>query len=214
MILSLPPDHIAAVHVCACNPRGIEHYPIDWSGFSLLTQSFLTVNVFARRPDNCAHTSVSCPTGLPPPITGSSPRPYSQLNSGTVVLNPSTALAARLVHHLYHSPRVLEWKFPDQDLLSEYFKGKWWPIPWYYNALRSLHNSHPAMWSDEEVRCLHYIFADKPWQSRRTPPGTEKGFEVMDKLWWDRFDALGEVVSVADPKGWNFVLSTVNNRFT
>ena len=70
------------------------------------------------------------------------------------------------------------------------------------------------MWSDEEVRCLHYIFADKPWQSRRTPPGTEKGFEVMDKLWWDRFDALGEVVSVADPKGWNFVLSTVNNRFT
>jgi alpha-N-acetylglucosamine transferase len=31
MTIDLPNDHIAAVHVCACNPRGIEHYPNDWS---------------------------------------------------------------------------------------------------------------------------------------------------------------------------------------
>ena len=34
MTLDMPDDHIAAAHVCACNPRGIEHYPNDW--FALL----------------------------------------------------------------------------------------------------------------------------------------------------------------------------------
>ncbi|KAF9532047.1 nucleotide-diphospho-sugar transferase [Crepidotus variabilis] len=193
MAMDLPHDHIAAAHVCACNPRGIEHYPIDW------------------RPDNCAHTTLSHPTSLPPLPTHTSPRPHTQLNSGTVVLNPSKPLAASIVHHLYTSPRVAEWKFPDQDMLSEYFKGKWRPISWYYNALRSLYNSHPTMWSEREIRCLHYIFADKPWQSRRTPRGMEKGFDVMDKWWWERFDALGESIARADPTGWKFLLSTVDN---
>jgi hypothetical protein len=155
---------------------------------------------------------VGNPTAPPPPITGDSPRPFTQLNSGTVVLTPSESLAKDLIRHLECSPRVAEWKFPDQDLLSEYFKEKWVPISWYYNALRSLRNSHPVMWSDEHIRCLHYIFADKPWQSRITSPGTEKGFDVMDKWWWDRFDELGKTLATADPKGWEFVLSTVNTR--
>lgn len=42
MTIELPHDHIAAVHVCACNPRGIEHYPNDWSGLSFSFQNFLT----------------------------------------------------------------------------------------------------------------------------------------------------------------------------
>jgi lipopolysaccharide biosynthesis glycosyltransferase len=155
---------------------------------------------------------VGHPTSLPPPITENSPRPYGQLNSGTVVLSPSESLAEGLVKHLESSPRVAEWKFPDQDLLSEYFKGKWKPLSWYYNALRSLRNSHPAMWCNNEIRCLHYIFADKPWQSRITAQGTEKGFDVMNKWWWDRFDELGKTLAIADPKGWEFVLSTVDKR--
>ena len=28
--LALSRDEIAAVHVCACNPYDIEHYPKDW----------------------------------------------------------------------------------------------------------------------------------------------------------------------------------------
>ena len=152
------------------------------------------------------------PTSPPPVITENSPRPYGQLNSGTVVLSPSESLAEDLVNHLKSSPRVVEWKFPDQDLLSEYFKGKWKPISWYYNALRSLSNSHSQMWCNSEIRCLHYIFADKPWQSRITAPGTEKGFDIMDKWWWDRFDELGKTLAIADPNGWKFVSSTVDNR--
>jgi hypothetical protein len=68
------------------------------------------------------------------------------------------------------------------------------------------------MWSDDEIRCLHYIFADKPWQSRTTPVGMEKGFDIMDRWWWDIFDKLGEIMSVTDPNGWKFILSIVDNR--
>lgn len=30
MQLPLGKDEIAAVHVCACNPRELKHYPADW----------------------------------------------------------------------------------------------------------------------------------------------------------------------------------------
>lgn len=162
-----------------------------------------------RRPENCAHTAVTQPTADPPPITYCSPGPYRQLNSGTVVLNPETQLAAQIKEFLFTCDRVSHWKFPDQDLLSEFFKDKWVPISWYFNALRSLSNVHTKMWKESEIRCLHYIFADKPWQSRVTPPGSEKGFDVMDSWWWDRFDRLGEIMSKDDPEGWKLVQSTV-----
>jgi lipopolysaccharide biosynthesis glycosyltransferase len=120
-------------------------------------------------------------------------------------------LAEGLVKHLESSAlKVAEWKFPDQDLLSDYFKGKWKPLAWYYNALRSLRNSHPGLWSDDAVRCVHYIFPDKPWHSRVTAGGTERGFDVMDRWWWDRFDELGETLAVVDRKGWEFVVSMVD----
>ena len=28
--MELADDEIAAVHVCACNPRKLPHYPADW----------------------------------------------------------------------------------------------------------------------------------------------------------------------------------------
>ncbi|KDR85114.1 hypothetical protein GALMADRAFT_233742 [Galerina marginata CBS 339.88] len=196
MVLDLPYDHIAAVHVCSCNPRVLKHYPPDW------------------KPCNCAYTAVEHPAAPPPTITEESPRPYTQLNSGTVVLNPSENLSSSIIRFLFTCDRVPEWKFPDQDLLSEYFKGKWQPISWYYNALRSLHNVHPVMWSESEIRCLHYIFADKPWQSRATPPGSDEGFDVMNGWWWERFDSLGAIMAASDPEGWKLVLSTVDNTLS
>jgi hypothetical protein len=66
------------------------------------------------------------------------------------------------------------------------------------------------MWSEDEIRCLHYIYADKPWQSRITPSRSDKGFDVMDRWWWDRFDALAERMKMDDPEGWALVLSTVD----
>jgi lipopolysaccharide biosynthesis glycosyltransferase len=128
-----------------------------------------------------------------------------------VVLNPSKILAASIARFLCTSDKISAWSFPDQDLLSEFFKGKWRPIPWYFNALRSLHTVHPQLWRINEIRCLHYIFADKPWNSRIAPSGSEKGFDVMNRWWWERFDALDETMRRNDPEGWKLVLSTVDN---
>ncbi|OBZ79556.1 Galactinol synthase 1 [Grifola frondosa] len=192
MELDLPVDWIAAAHVCACNPRKLPHYPADWI------------------PSNCAHTSVEHPTGLtsPPQITESSPRPYTQLNSGTVVLNPSKELFNSLKHFLVTSPLVPSFSFPDQDLLSAYFKGKWKTLPWCYNALKTLRLIHPLLWRDDEVRCLHYILHDKPWS---TPPGTAGEYEVMNQWWWDRFEKLQEEMQTSDARGWELVASYVTH---
>ncbi|KAF8078497.1 glycosyltransferase family 8 protein [Lyophyllum atratum] len=192
MDLELAEDQIAAVHVCACNPRRLEHYPADWI------------------PANCAHTAVRHPRALPPVATDSTPRPYGQLNSGTVVLNPSEQLAKAIVDFLLTSDEIAEFSFPDQDLLTAFFKGKWKPIPWYYNALRTLRYVHPDEWSDDEVRCLHYILPDKPWQSRITPSESEAQLGEMNRWWWGQFDKLGEEVQSADPQGWQLLLSNVD----
>jgi len=194
MDLSLPKDWIAAAHVCACNPRKFPHYPADWI------------------PENCAHTSVvPNPTGItsPPAITDSSPRPYTLLNSGLVVLNPSLELANAITHYLSTSPLVPGFSFPDQDLLAAFFKGRWKPLPWCYNALKTLRIIHKPLWRDEEVRCLHYILPDKPWHTRPKEKGTGGEYEEVTRWWWVRYDKLGEEMKNADSSGWELVEANV-----
>ncbi|CAL1696127.1 unnamed protein product [Somion occarium] len=122
-------------------------------------------------PENCAYSSVVHPTGIinPPVITDSSPRPYKQLNSGLVILTPSLELANDIHRFLMTSPLVSTFAFPDQDLLAAYFEGRWKVLP------------------DEEVRCLHYIFHEKPWS---TPPGSGGEYGEIDQWWWDRYEKL------------------------
>lgn len=168
--------------------------------------------IYLRRPSNCAYSTIKTPYAAPPIGHDGSPRPYSQLNSGTVLLQPSYELFSSIQNFLATHPKVSEWAFPDQDLLTEYFKGRWYPIPWFYNALRSHRNVHPALWSEGAIHCLHYIYADKPWQSRTTPSRSDAGFDIMDRWWWDRFDVLGKIMKKDDPEGWRLVLSTVDTH--
>ncbi|KAF8898615.1 nucleotide-diphospho-sugar transferase [Infundibulicybe gibba] len=175
MEINLPKDEIAAAHVCACNPRQLKHYPADWI------------------PENCAHTAVTHPKALPPVADEGSPRPYSQLNSGTVVLNPSLELSKDILHFLATHDKI----------------GEWRPLSWFYNALRTLRFIHPNEWSDEEVRCLHYILPDKPWQSRTTAPEYEEQLGVVNGWWWEQFDSLAADMNVSDPEGWSLVQSNV-----
>jgi len=160
----------------------------------------------SRIPANCAHTPMVHPTALtnPPVITESSPRPYNLLNSGTVVLNPSAELFAALKHFLFTSPLVPTFQFPDQDLLAAFFKGKWKPLPWCYNALKTLRIIHKPMWRDEEVRCVHYILPDKPWTC---PPGTGGDYEEVNQWWWNRYEMLRAEMQGSD--GWGLVSSYV-----
>ena len=83
---------------------------------------------------------------------------------------------------------VKDFTFPDQDLLSFVFRDKWIPLPWHYNALRTMRISHSVLWDDALVRCIHYILADKPWHSRNTVRHPE--FEKLNGWWWDAFDEV------------------------
>ncbi|KAH7909110.1 glycosyltransferase family 8 protein [Hygrophoropsis aurantiaca] len=190
--LDLSQDWIAAAHVCACNPRKLTHYPADWV------------------PANCAYTPLEHPSCLtsPPVITESSPRPYTQLNSGLVVLNPSVALGEAVVNHLFTSPLVSTWSFPDQDLLSDLFKGKWKPLPWCYNALKTLMVIHKPIWRDDEIRCLHYILADKPWQAR-VGLDSSGDYAKSHRWWWDKLEVLGDEMKQTDIDGWKLVLANI-----
>jgi lipopolysaccharide biosynthesis glycosyltransferase len=192
MHLSVGKDEVAAAHVCACNPRKLKHYPADWI------------------PENCAYTPLSHPTGLTAPtqITDSSPRPHSQLNSGLVVLNPSAELARAVYAHLYTSPLVPTWSFPDQDLLTDFFKGKWKPLPWCYNALKTLMLVHEPLWRDEEIKCLHYILADKPWQSRVSKDGGGE-YDKSHQWWWNRLESLGAEMQESDGEDWKVIVANV-----
>jgi len=194
MELDLPEEWIAAVHVCACNPRGLAHYPKDWI------------------PENCAYTPLLHPTGhtQPSSIEPSSPRPYTLLNSGAVVLTPSVTLAKLIVDFLRTSPLVPTFSFPDQDLLSAFFKGRWKPLPWVYNALKTSRSVHKGLWRDEEVRCLHYILPDKPWKKRVREGDVVDEITETHRWWWECFDKLVDEIG-EDSETRKLLLANVDN---
>ncbi|KAJ7235890.1 nucleotide-diphospho-sugar transferase [Mycena haematopus] len=140
------------------------------------------------------------------PADCNQPRPHGQLNSGTVVLEPSLELAKSLYHFLATDERVATWSFPDQDLLTAFFHGKWTSLPWYYNALRTLRTIHPQMWDDDVARCVHYILADKPWQVKLED---SKEFEVVNSWWWAHYTKVNEKLRTEDIDGWEIVSAVV-----
>ncbi|KAF7969214.1 hypothetical protein HWV62_27915 [Athelia sp. TMB] len=191
MDLELPNDWIASAHACACNPRKLSHYPADWI------------------PKNCAYTPLVHPDSLERASPTSGPRPYSLLNSGLVVLNPSMKLAGEIGEYLSTSPLVPTFSFPDQDLLAAFFAGRWKPLPWKYNALKTLRIIHKNLWRDEEVRCLHYILADKPWHARVGEPGSGGDYEEVNRWWWGEFEKLRAEMERGNPQGWKLVIQNV-----
>lgn len=135
MDLTLAPGTIAAGMACTCNPNGIPTYPSDWV------------------PDNCGFQ-------LPhPPRPEELERPtHHLLNSGLVVMEPSAEQAKALHTYVHmHPERVSAYRFPDQDLLADVYRGKYTPLPWYYNALKTIRRCHENIWDDGQVRNIHYI---------------------------------------------------------
>ncbi|KAJ1301035.1 hypothetical protein OPQ81_003456 [Rhizoctonia solani] len=175
MHLELPGDDwIAGAHACACNPRRLKHYPVDWI------------------PENCAHTPMRHPVCLssPPQITSESPRPYGLINSGLVVCTPSPRLAGDIESFLKTSPRIHEYAFADQDLISDFFTGRWKPLPYIYNALKTSRFTHPSMWRDDEVKCVHYVL-DKPWMERPTwENDVADAVRITHSWWWEALERL------------------------
>lgn len=136
MDLSLGPYAIGASFACTCNPNRIATYPASWV------------------PENCGFAL----RPHPPAPTHLTRETHHRLNSGLVVLDPDRKRTAQLHAYAESVPeRVRRYSFPDQDLLADAFHGAFLPLPWYYNALKTLRRCHPDLWDDGEVRNIHFI---------------------------------------------------------
>ncbi|KAN0060935.1 hypothetical protein ACQY0O_006669 [Thecaphora frezii] len=168
-------DVIASALACTCNPAKVPTYPKEWT------------------PENCGYTPQAHPQSLlsPPPMTASSLATHRLINSGLVVLRPSTATLEAMLVCIATDARIALYRFPDQDFLAEFFYDRIRTLPWCYNALKKLRIVHPNVWRDEEAVNVHYIL-DKPWKLGR--PGMPRNPEDPDALthswWWDAFDRL------------------------
>ncbi|KAM0788763.1 hypothetical protein ACM66B_002854 [Microbotryomycetes sp. NB124-2] len=180
MTMPLEPGWIAAAHACTCNPRKLAHYPKDWV------------------PENCGH-QLSRGTVPPEPEQFSKPT-HHLLNSGLVVLTPSVETFNKIWHTLQFDPLVKTFLFPDQDLLALVFKGRFKPLSYRYNALKTLKQAHGDMWRDEDVKNIHYIL-DKPWFHR--PAADASVHADLNKLWWQAYDELEQSWNGAP--GWEIV---------
>lgn len=175
-------EWIGASWACTCNPNKIPTYPDEWI------------------PANCGFTPQSLPdaassSSVPQP-TASTPAPAKLINSGLVILTPSTTTMSLMIESINTDPRVQHYRFPDQDFLADFFSVHDRHIrylPYKYNALKKLRIVHPNIWSDSEATNVHYIL-DKPWILGR--PGGKANVEGKDpdaeihSWWWDTFDQV------------------------
>ena len=157
--LDLADGAIAACHACRCNPNKIASYPASWN----------PENCFYSHWNGAGHTS-SGPDGVD-----------DYLNGGFLVLSPDRAVFDDMVEQLAGVDDLSRFPFAEQDFLNEYYLGRWVPLPYVYNALKTLPFQHPSMWNSDEVKNIHYII-DKPWEKPLDP---DDRYYPVNKLWWE-----------------------------
>lgn len=133
-----------------------------------------------RIPENCAYTSQhpdpeTAQSQGAPPTTG-----LGMPNGGLQVVNPSQKLYDQILHSLTSTSKVENYEFADQSLLSDVFWGRWVPLPYTYNALKTLRSKdvHSPIWKDEQVKNIHYILSPKPWDEKLGEESNET------HVWW------------------------------
>jgi alpha-N-acetylglucosamine transferase len=149
---------IAACHACRCNPNRIASYPASW----------IPQNCFYTHCRGVEHTSE-------PEVVD------SYLNGGFLVLTPDEAVYEQMVERLAEVDDLSSYVFAEQDFLNEFYEGRWVPMPYVYNALKTLAFQHPGLWDIDDVKNIHYII-DKPWQAPLDP--ADRYFPV-NRLWWE-----------------------------
>ena len=190
--LVLPGDNwIAANHICVCNLDRDSWAPDDW------------------KRENCPYTPLRHPTALEKaasiPPNAAPLDTYARLNGGVFLYHPSGSLWKAMHDYFLTSPELSTFMFPDQDFLASMFCGRWRPLPWNYNALKTMRQWHTNIWRDEEVKGLHYI-VDKPWEKRVASDGIggHLGRDGETHAWWWniwhewRSQRDGELLRIAD----------------
>ncbi|KAI9717668.1 MAG: hypothetical protein M1812_004613 [Candelaria pacifica] len=153
----------AASHACVCNPLKKPHYPKEWNHANC---AFTTQH---SDPDGAQKSGPSSTAGLGMP------------NGGLQVVNPSSAVYDLIAKQLSSSSGVESYEFADQSLLSDLFGGRWVPIPYTYNALKTMRwkDIHAVIWRDEQIKNVHLLLSPKPWDEK---PGEES--DETHKWWW------------------------------
>lgn len=169
-------------------PEELVYWPLEF-----VEVTFVNTCTF-RTPENCAFTSQHSSPEDAQFTAASSSSGVGMLNSGLLVINPSTD-AFTLIVQAINNPEITDkHDFPDQGLLSEVFEGRWVPLPYVYNALKTLRwrTVHDAIWRDDEVKIVHFIFAKKPWTNRTLEEkDVKEEWEASDKIlheWWWQLD--------------------------
>lgn len=159
----------AATHACVCNPYKLSHYPKDW------------------HEDNCAYTHYHPIHTEKPDAHIYGPSPTFGLgicNGGLQVVDPSKKSYQKIQDALASPSRTDKYDFADQSLLSDVFEGKWIPLSYKYNALKTLKKFHEPIWQDSEVKNVHYILATKPWDVRDKPNREELDDTDTFRFWF------------------------------
>ena len=165
-------DWLGANNTCCCNLDKDPWAPADWI------------------KQNCPYTSLRGPLDVVP-IPRPTDRPtYRSLNGGLFIFYPTAELWDRLLQFFNSTDKLKTYQFPDQDFLADFFRDRWQPFSWKYNAIKTMRYWHPRVWSDQELVILHYI-VDKPWER----PVSDKGVAghlgrdgVTHQWWWDIYE--------------------------
>ncbi|MDQ2756893.1 MAG: glycosyltransferase family 8 protein [Actinomycetota bacterium] len=168
--IDLPAGAIAATHACRCNPNRIASYPASWT------------------PQNCFYTHCRGLEHTSEPAVVD-----SYLNGGFLVLAPDDAVYEQMLQQLAQLDDLTSYPFAEQDFLNEFYEGRWVPMPYIYNALKTLAFQHPSLWDLADVKNIHYII-DKPWQA---PLDEGDRYFFVNRLWWHVASALPQPESVA-----------------
>ncbi|QSL65903.1 hypothetical protein MERGE_003040 [Pneumocystis wakefieldiae] len=163
-LFDIPLDRgsIASAHACVCNPRKRPHYPKEWV------------------PSNCAYTAqqdmhsgslIPCTFGI------------KMLNSGLIVLNPNPEEFGIIFDHVMNCEKYPQsiFNFAEQSLLSRLYEEKWMPLPYIYNALKTLRTVHEKLWDDNDVKIVHYIL-NKPWHDKSDNLDSQ---DPTHAWWWE-----------------------------
>ena len=113
-----------------------------------------------------------------------------EFNSGVFAFEPSSELFTRMLDALAGTPSR---DGGDQGFLNS-FLPEWQRLGSEYNTTKRVFAHHPALYTDQDVKVLHYV-GNKPWDPLRAP-GHDR-YAELDRDWLDHLQAweLQELVS-------------------
>ena len=164
-------DWLGANHACVCNLDHDSWAPSHWT------------------KGNCAYTTVTGPDQVAASVTPDSRPTYKLLNGGMLLFHPTSELWQQMLDFFNTTDRLKTYQFPDQDFLADFFRDKWQPVSWKFNALKTMRYWHPRLWSDEDLIVLHYI-VDKPWERQVSDDGVAGHLGrdgATHQWWWDAY---------------------------